>query len=103
MGIEPPRDGRLLRELCALGNRIQSHVLHQLLVLDDFVEEEKEKVEAIKRIQQIRKIGQYVVVDDLVDETVARPQTFFEGRGFGHLREQRIRAAGGLHRQPAQR
>ena len=33
------------------------------------------------------KIGQYVVVDDLVDETVARPQTFFEGRGFGHLRQ----------------
>ncbi len=33
------------------------------------------------------KIGQYVVVDDLVDETVARPQTFFEDRGFGHLRQ----------------
>jgi coenzyme F420 hydrogenase subunit alpha len=61
MGIEPPKAGRQLRELCALGNRIQSHVLHQLLVLDDFVEDEKEKVEAIKRIQQIRKIGQYVV------------------------------------------
>jgi len=33
------------------------------------------------------KIGEYVVVDDLVDETVARPQTFFQDRGFGHLRE----------------
>ncbi len=33
------------------------------------------------------KIGQYVVVDDLVDETVSRPQTFFEDRGFGHLRQ----------------
>ncbi len=61
MGIEPPKDGKLLRELCALGNRIQSHVLHQLLVLDDFVEDESEKVETIKRIQQIRRIGQYVV------------------------------------------
>jgi len=33
------------------------------------------------------KIGQYVVVDDLVDETVLRPQTFFEQQGFGHLRQ----------------
>ncbi len=33
------------------------------------------------------KIGQYVLVDDILDETVARPQTFFENRGFGHLRQ----------------
>lgn len=32
-------------------------------------------------------IGQYVVVDDLVDETVSRQQTFFEDRGLGHLRQ----------------
>lgn len=32
-------------------------------------------------------IGQYVVIDDLVDETVSRPQTFFENRGFGHIRQ----------------
>lgn len=32
-------------------------------------------------------IGQYVVVDDLVDETVWRPQTFFHDRGLGHLRQ----------------
>jgi 5'-methylthioadenosine phosphorylase len=33
------------------------------------------------------KIGQYVVVDDVVDETVARPQTLFQDQGFGHLRQ----------------
>jgi 5'-methylthioadenosine phosphorylase len=33
------------------------------------------------------KIGQYVVVDDLVDETVQRTQTFFQNRGFGHIRQ----------------
>lgn len=33
------------------------------------------------------KIGEYVVVDDLVDETVSRPQTLFHDRGFGHLRQ----------------
>ncbi len=33
------------------------------------------------------KIGQYVVVDDLVDETHARVQTFFQNRGLGHIRQ----------------
>lgn len=33
------------------------------------------------------KIGQYVVVDDLVDETVSRLSTFFEFQGLGHLRQ----------------
>jgi len=33
------------------------------------------------------KVGQYVVVDDLLDETVSRPQTFFQDQGFGHLRQ----------------
>ncbi len=33
------------------------------------------------------RIGQYVLVDDLVDETVARPHTFFQEQGFGHLRQ----------------
>ena len=33
------------------------------------------------------KIGQYVIVDDFVDETVSRTQTFFQERCFGHLRQ----------------
>jgi len=33
------------------------------------------------------KIGQYVIVDDLIDETRSRPQTFFENRGLGHIRQ----------------
>jgi 5'-methylthioadenosine phosphorylase len=33
------------------------------------------------------QIGEYVVVDDLIDETVARPQTFFENMGLGHVRQ----------------
>jgi len=32
-------------------------------------------------------IGQYVLIDDLIDETMLRPQTFFENRGFGHIRQ----------------
>lgn len=31
-------------------------------------------------------IGQYVVIDDLIDETVSRPRTFFENRWLGRLR-----------------
>ena len=33
------------------------------------------------------KIGEYVLVDDLVDETVSRQQTFFRNRGIGHIRQ----------------
>lgn len=33
------------------------------------------------------KIGQYVVVDDLIDETRSRPQTFFETQGLGSVRQ----------------
>lgn len=33
------------------------------------------------------KIGEYVVIDDLVDETVLRCSTFFENRGLGHIRQ----------------
>lgn len=31
-------------------------------------------------------IGEYVVVDDLIDETVARPRTFFDNKELGHIR-----------------
>jgi 5'-methylthioadenosine phosphorylase len=32
-------------------------------------------------------IGQYVIVDDLIDETNSRPNTFFENRGLGVVRQ----------------
>jgi 5'-methylthioadenosine phosphorylase len=32
------------------------------------------------------KIGQFVIVDDLVDETVSRPRTFFDNKELGHIR-----------------
>lgn len=41
----------------------------------------------IRAISHNFKIGQYVIVDDLVDETVSRPQTFFQDQGIGHLRQ----------------
>jgi 5'-methylthioadenosine phosphorylase len=33
------------------------------------------------------KIGDYVLVDDLIDETRARPSTFFEQQGIGRVRQ----------------
>lgn len=33
------------------------------------------------------KIGQYVLIDDLVDETVLRPRTLFADQGLGHIRQ----------------
>ncbi len=33
------------------------------------------------------KVGQYVIVHDLIDETVQRPRTFFENRGLGLVRQ----------------
>jgi 5'-methylthioadenosine phosphorylase len=33
------------------------------------------------------KIGQYVIVDDLIDETTCRPNTFFENQGLGVVRQ----------------
>lgn len=37
MGIVPPYNGRLLREAIGLVNRIQSHLLHLILILPDIV------------------------------------------------------------------
>lgn len=33
------------------------------------------------------RIGQYVIVDDLIDETDSRPNTFFENQGLGVVRQ----------------
>ena len=58
--ILPTKDGLILRELTGLGNKLQSHPLHQFLISPDFIPE-KDKVEFIKRVQEMRKIGQYFV------------------------------------------
>lgn len=48
LGICPPRDGILLREACGIANRIQSHLLQQILVMNDFFpNDEKRKVEKL--------------------------------------------------------
>lgn len=41
----------------------------------------------VRAISHNYTVGQFVVIDDLVDETVARAQTFFENRDLGHVRQ----------------
>lgn len=36
------------------------------------------------------EIGQFVIPDDLVDETRCRPQSFFEGKGWGFVRQESV-------------
>lgn len=59
-GIEIPRAARILRELVCIGAKLQEYPLHQLLILDDYVTNENEKEEIIKRIQKMRVLGNYI-------------------------------------------
>ncbi len=62
LGIYPPRDGLLLREACGITNRLQSHILQQILIMRDIFKEEIqenvlkllfESLETCNRILQI--------------------------------------------------
>jgi len=80
IGCEIPEDGRLLRELVGLGNRMHSHPLHHLLTLEDFVKPEEGdlKVEIIKLIQRMRKVGQ-LIVDTVGGEGIHPPNIVIGG------------------------
>ncbi len=60
IGLSPPPDGLLLRELCNIGNHLHDHPLQQVLILPDFVKDPAKAKEALVRIQKMRRIGQYI-------------------------------------------
>lgn len=60
LGVSPPPVGLALRELCNIGNHLHDHPLQQILILPDFVKGLSDQTAAIARIQQLRKIGQYI-------------------------------------------
>jgi len=60
IGLNPPKDGLLLRELCNIGNHLHDHPLQQVLILPDFVKDVEKSKEALIRIQKMRRIGQYI-------------------------------------------
>ncbi|MDY0267157.1 MAG: coenzyme F420 hydrogenase subunit alpha [Methanimicrococcus sp.] len=70
-GITPTKDGLILRELTAIGNKMHSHPLHQFLISPDYVPKD-EYVDTVKRIQELRKIGQYFV-DTIGGEAIHPP------------------------------
>jgi coenzyme F420 hydrogenase subunit alpha len=61
LGIMPPKDGIVMRQLCNLGNRLHSHPLHELLILPDYVKDPNAALAATVRIQKMRKVGQGIV------------------------------------------
>lgn len=69
--ITPPKDGLLLRELCGIGNKMHSHPLHQFLISPDYVPKDDSN-EFIKRVQAMRRIGQYIV-DAVGGEAIHSP------------------------------
>ena len=75
--IVPTKDGLILRELTAIGNKMHSHPLHQFLISPDYVPE-KDKAEVITRIQQMRKDGQYFV-DTIGGEAIHPPNVKIGG------------------------
>ncbi len=80
IGCEIPEDGRILRELVGLGNRMHSHPLHHLLIIDDLLKPEEQdlKVEGIKLIQKMRKAGQ-LIVDVVGGEGIHPPNIVIGG------------------------
>ena len=65
IGVEPPKDGMLLRELAAIANKMHSHPLHNILIFPDFgcgVGFDKNVyADAMKRCQGMRKIAQNII------------------------------------------
>ncbi len=56
LGIYPPKDGLVLREIIGLLNRVQSHIAHLILIAPDFVRvEELDRlfIEALKALEKV--------------------------------------------------
>ena len=75
--ITPAKDGLILRELTGLGNKLQSHPLHQFLISPDFVPE-KDRTAFTLRVQEMRKIGQ-LFVDTIGGEAIHPPNVVIGG------------------------
>ncbi|MBP2142949.1 coenzyme F420 hydrogenase subunit alpha [Methanococcus voltae] len=81
IGAEIPQDGTILRELLGLGNRMHSHPLHHLLIVDDLLKPEEAdtlRIDGIKLIQKMRKEGQ-LIVDTVGGEGIHPPNLVIGG------------------------
>lgn len=89
--ITPTRDGLILREMTSLGNRMHSHPIHQFLISSDYIPE-KDMLTAVKRIQEMRKIGQYFV-DTIGGEAIHPPNVVVGGMAKNITKEARNKLA----------
>lgn len=60
LGIEPPKAGKLLRELVMAAHDVNSHAIHHFLIAPDVVPENLFAT-AVESVSEIRKTAQYVV------------------------------------------
>ncbi len=62
LGVIPPLNGRVLRELLGLINRLQSHVLHLILVTPDVLQREYVNSALMKELNLLNKISKLLSV-----------------------------------------
>ena len=65
IGVEPPKDGMILREVAAIANKMHSHPLHNILIFPDFGcgvgFDQNVYADAMKRCQGMRKVAQNII------------------------------------------
>ena len=60
LGISPPANGRLLREILGLLNRVQSHLIHLILITPDIIRKEYLEDLLIEEIKLLNKINDII-------------------------------------------
>jgi len=60
LGIIPPPNGRIIREILGLVNRIQSHIMHLMLLTPDFLSEEHIDKILVKEIELLNRISDFL-------------------------------------------
>lgn len=77
IGLTVPDSAKILRELLSIGNKLNSHALHQYLILPD-IEPNKENIPSvIERIQEIRRLSQKMV--DIIGGEAIHPSNIKVG------------------------
>lgn len=60
LGITPPPNGRVIREILGLVNRIQSHIIHLILITPDIISKEYVNEVFTKEVELLNKISDFL-------------------------------------------
>lgn len=77
MGLSPPMNGRIVREAIGLVNRVQSHLLHTILLLPDIVSRDKLAKTTIEAVNLFNTINN--VMGDLGGSPTHPPRLIIGG------------------------